>query len=550
MSEVDVIDADPGVGAPGRSREIPYENEAAKTQIHVTDLSEYDFIQLTYHGDGAYRDGTLIRAHEREDAEAYKGRREMAFLKNFFKPVVNARVDPVFSSEIVREVKDENGEEEAQAPYFRAFLEDCDNVGAKFGKFIEEEARESNLTTLSFMIMDNFKREERSANVADNLEKRTFPYVYMQTRDTVQGYSCDRHGKLAWIRFCDHTEKDATTGKTTVYYRYWDKQVSKLQKKADKQMPAAGNMSKEEKWDDVEIINHNLGVLPIHIFAFMPPRKRTDALSIDYEFYDLARCNWTIYNLDSATMEAIFDQCFSLLCIQGPKSDDVRVGTKTVCWVDMTAQNMPAFVSPDPAVAKIASDYAKDIKSEIFEIAEQNGVTAKKTQGAAEQSGKSKEWDFQAHGFILKKVAGFCLEAEIWAADMFKRYTGEKFTYIPHYREKYAVTDSVSEIELQEKVLENDVSPKANTLAKKNIARLAFAGNTEEEVKPVMEEIDQMAADEANAQDQNDQSDQGGEDNPDGMMGGKEEGMDGKEMPMNKNRKKGAGNGQSNPSAE
>jgi hypothetical protein len=487
--ETTIVDADPTVGATAISKELDkVQKEQMKNSTSIMALSEYDFLSMAFNGDKNFRDGTLVRTHDREDALSYKGRREMAFLKNFLKPVVNARVDPVFSEAIVREFQDEAGKQ-AQPALAMAFLEDCDNCKTTFGQFMEDAAREGNLQSLTFLIVDSFA--DAAPLVADNVKARRFPYVYRQNRDTLKDYSVDRYGSLQWIRFFDHTEK-SPDGKEVNYYRYWDAQTSKLQKEQ--------KTGKEIKYVDVETVNHGLGFVPVYPMAFLSKRKK-DCLSIDYEFYDLARCNWTIYNLDSATMEAIFDQCFSLLCIQGVKSENVLIGTKSVCWVSPEVSNMPIYISPDPATAKIASDYADKIKLEIYEIAEQNGVTAvRKNGGVTEQSGKAKEWDFQAHGFILKKISGICSRAEQWVMDTFKLYTGEQFVYIPHYKQDFAIRDSDVLIAVQERVIDNNIGPKAVVLAKKNIARVAFVHNEPDEVKAVMEEIDTMGEDAAIAE--------------------------------------------------
>ena len=485
MAEQTYVDADPDYSATTVSRELQNNKDVRLVSKSIMSIDEYSFLSMTYYGDKYYRSGVLIRPHEREDNLSYTARREMAFLKNFLKPVVNSRIDPVFSAKIVRETKDESGEQ-IEPILFKPFLSDCDNCGNDLGAFVEQAAREGNLQSLTFIVVDNYRAEQISTSAEENAKNRILPYVYRQNRNTMHDYSVDGYGKIEWIRFFDHCEKDPN-GKDKFYYRYWDSVESKMQLMEKK--------GSKIKWTDTEVITHNLGVVPVYPMAFISPRTK-DTLDIDYEFYDLARCNWTIYNLDSATMEAIFDQCFSLLCIQGTKEDDVSVGTKSICWVEPGVSNMPQFASPSPEVAKLASEYADKIKAEIYEIAEQNGVTAKRTAGASEQSGKAKEWDFQAHGFILKKIAGICYKTEIWIADIFKRYTGEVFEYVPRYKYDYSIVNSDGLIAVQEAILTNDFGPKGVSLAKKNIARIAFIHNEEAEVTAVLKEIDSMTEDE------------------------------------------------------
>jgi hypothetical protein len=485
MEYVD-IDADPTVGATTVSKELDAQNRM-KSHVTLASLTEYDFLSMAYCGDRFFRDGSILRPHAREFNEDYIARREMAFLKNFLKPVVNARIDPVFSVNIPRESQDDAGEK-ALTPLFDSFLEDCDGQGSAFGDFIEETAREANLQSLCFLVVDNYKDVTKSK--ALNVAERLHPYVYRQNRNTLVDYSCDGRGKLQWIRFFDHVEK-TPDGHMMNFYRLWNSTQSILQKK--------DSQSKDAKYIDVETTEHGLGKIPVYAMAFISKRDSKDMLSVDYEFYDLARCNWTVYNLDSATMEAIFGQCFSLLCIQGEKKGDGRTGIHTILWVDRDVSNMPMYLSPSPEVAKLSSDYADKIKMEIFAIAEQNGVTA--TKGVIEQSGKAKEWDFQAHGFILKKIAKACRKAEEWVAEIYSLYTGEQFNYVARYKEDFAIRDSDVLIKVQESILLNDFGPEAKALARKNISYVAFNHNSETEVKRVIDEIDNMKNDEANASD-------------------------------------------------
>ena len=201
--------------------------------------------------------------------------------------------------------------------------------------------------------------------------------------------------------------------------------------------------------------------------------------------------NWTNYNLDSEMRELIRNQGFSILYVQTDETGPQVVGTYNYIRVPMDATVSPGFASPDSAVAKSLMDYQKGIEEAMFEIAEQNGVTGVKT----EMSGEAKAWDFQAHGNVLKKMAMMCKKAEFWVADMFKRYTDEKFGYGAEYREDYAPRGTKARLDIYDQVIALDIGPETNRLAYKKTVLNAFSDVDPDDLKPVVDEINDMSED-------------------------------------------------------
>lgn len=67
--DLTIIDSDPTVGATAISKELEQQNRM-KMHVSVVSLTEYDFLSMAYYGDRHFRDGSLIRPHEREDNES------------------------------------------------------------------------------------------------------------------------------------------------------------------------------------------------------------------------------------------------------------------------------------------------------------------------------------------------------------------------------------------------------------------------------------------------------------------------------------------------
>lgn len=456
----------------------------------VSGLNIYEFMEMTHDGSGIYRDGTGLIPHSRE--MDYSRRREIAFYKNFLRPIVRAMIEPVFTEEAIRKVQDINGNQ-LEGLMINGFIDNADNDGSSLQEVTEDNVTFSRLQGVSFAVVDNFPPDELSNTVQENIDNRTFPYVYMRKPNEVAAYQLDRFGKIEKIAFFDSGgtvesddkkvfSKDNEKKKNPVFIRVWDKEKSQVFKKDDEN-------GKYEP--DGDPFFHNLGVVPV-VALFSVRRKNKSILLVDPPLYDIAKLNYTIFNKDSEIREIERAQGFSFLYAQGIEPGDLTIGVDNYLNVPEGMTIQPDYCSPDPNIQKVLMENSDAIREDIFRIAEQNGVT-----GITDQSGVAKQWDFFAHESVLKKTSSMAVSLEEKIVEIFQLYTKEEFIYVVEYKTDFQPNNILKEIEQYERYLDTQPGPKGRGEAMGSISRLVFRDQPIEIVNEIVEEEKSIANDEA-----------------------------------------------------
>jgi hypothetical protein len=345
-----------------------------KKYISVNNVNVYEFMDHAYHGTGGFRDGTFLVPHSRE--MFYDSRRDLAFYKNFVKPIIRAMIEPVFSKEAARTVEPTNNK-------FQEFIADCDNAGTSLQSFMEDALITARLHGVVFIVVENFPMEEQPETEEAVVEARLFPYIYQRTARQVEKYQLDKFGGLLSITFREADVIVVKNGAEVVESRYlkWTSTYSE-------------EYTLNEK-NEITVITkneHNLGVLPV-IPIFTMRRKDKNSLLIDPPLYDLAKLNLTIFNKDSEIREIERSQGFSLLYVQSDTQGNLTIGSNNVLFVPMAATIPPGFASPNPAIQTNLMLNATSVREDLFRLAEQNGVIG--VQQA--KSGLALSWEFFAH---------------------------------------------------------------------------------------------------------------------------------------------------------
>jgi hypothetical protein len=86
-------------------------------------MENYTLLKDAYFGTGGFETGGYLTKHKRESEDDYTFRRKNAYYLNYFAPIVNALVDPIFKKEPLR---DYTG---AASSFVEAFLDDVDGNG-------------------------------------------------------------------------------------------------------------------------------------------------------------------------------------------------------------------------------------------------------------------------------------------------------------------------------------------------------------------------------------------------------------------------------------
>ena len=254
---------------------------------NIFDIPEWQFIGDSYSGGGGYRGGALLMPHTRE--MDYDTRRMLSFYRNYIKPICNAKVDPVFSAGIDRDVYANGSDVITTDSLFSDFFENADGAGNSIDDFMHKTTQESVLQNCVFIVMDNFPVQEQPDTMAAVSDERKFPYVYTKSvghigfyKDYRPAYTCDRFGNLLTIYFHEKTVTIKVKDKTeqVQVYRYWDNQISMLtiyDEKTDSYVPYTA--------EGETTIRHGLGKLPVYPFVM---QRNIGELYSSSEFYDMA----------------------------------------------------------------------------------------------------------------------------------------------------------------------------------------------------------------------------------------------------------------------
>ena len=455
---------------PSNYRLDTYNNREA---IDILNIPDSMFMADAYSGQGGFLNGKYLVPHVRESD--YNRRRQLGYYRNFLRPIVRAKVDPIFGETFQRMIDDDVQSDNV----FTMFIDDCDNQGTSLHDYMHKWTLDAVLQGVSFTVMDNYSEGEKPATAGDMEDKRAFPYVYMKSKGDVADYEVDDYGNIETITFKDKPVKvkdDKGRVKEEERFRKWTENDSQLMK----------YNRKTREYTPVEApVVHGLGEIPV--FPFITA-KRDDVtnLLVASEMWDIAKLNWTIYNIDSELRESVRNQGFSILYYEGDSQTLLTLGTANALGLPTGTKIIPGFASPDVKIPDMLMAYSESVRGSMFAMAEQEGVTGVKNQ----LSGEAKAWDFQAHGETLKALSKLACSAECWMAKMFGLYMGGAFDYCPEYPENFQPRGALENVNLFQAALDNNISPKANALAKKRMVREVFSDEDAEVIDEIDKDID------------------------------------------------------------
>ena len=439
----------------------------------------YEFMTNAYHGTDGFRDGSYLIPHSREIF--YDRRRDLAFYKNYFAPIINAQVDPVFNEEADREVI-VNGVVVEEGKLVNTFLDNCDNAKTPLQSFVKDAVKTAKIHGVTFVVVDNFS--DQPDNLQDAINSRTLPYVYKKTANVVDGYEADMFGNLLWIRFFDReykTKDESGRTKTVKEYSYWDNLEYKKQIKESAPMGQA-----KATYIDIEVITHGLTVIPV-IPLYTVVREDKTIILVSPPFYDIAKINHAIFNKDSEIRDQERAQGFALLYIPSDmtQTGNTVAGTSNVLWLPMDSPFPPDYASPDPNILKGLMDNGEMLREDLFRIAGQNGVVGVEKQ----QSGIAKQWDFIAHEMVLQATSRLAEWLEYRIMDIFKLYTNEEFEYHVMYPTDFQPTAAAQILEDIDKVMLMDIPELAKLTLAEKAFKLITLGDDEGKTEEVLKEF-------------------------------------------------------------
>lgn len=399
-------------------------------------VNKYLFVSNLYEGSAGVSDGSYLIPYERE--LFYPQRKMLSSYRNFMKPIVNAIIEPVFSSNVTRTTSN---------TIFKSFLEDVDNRGTTMTSNAQDVVTLARLHGVTFVVVDNFKAEEIPLTEAEAIEGRKFPYVYTQPAYSVLDIQVDKFSRIESITFSAKDE-DLNGKKVSVAYKWDNVQCTKIYYKGKK-------VIKEEKFP------HGLNVLPV---IALYSKSNSDVLPFP-PFYDLARLNCTLYNKDSELRDQERAQAFSVFYAQlGGENNNTTIGPHSMIDlpIDPNVTIEPGYASPNPQILSHLIESNKEIVESIFQIANQNGIV-----GLKQTSGIAESYRFQATNNQLKATAKIAEEYERKLAHLVGLYINQEIDYQVQYTHNYDAFYSNMSVDEIEKVLNMDLPDQVKTELKK-----------------------------------------------------------------------------------
>lgn len=433
-----------------RELQLSREAEDVSFAVSTSTLSDQEFCQQLYDGSHGFKTGTYLTPYPTESF--YNYRTKISILKNFFKPIIDAMVTPIFSRSITRETKDVD---------YSLFISNADNSGTELDRVIETAMRSALIQGRSFIIVDNINN--LPVTQYDMTTNRLFPFVYVKTEIDVEDIVTDNFGRLKAITFEDGSIK--VDNKSYERYRYYDEYTWSIYYEDD---------------NDNEIVisegSHNLGKVPVVVINDFVDNRSCDN-DIKPPYYGIANLNYYIYNKLSQLRRLEATQSHSIL--QGQfNGRPFKSGVHNTIDLPSNATIQASFISPDATHhTNLLTSIKTDIE-DLYAMAENNGI--KLATRSQNESGISKAYDFVGSDAILKRNSKACERIETELASIFGLWIGRTIELTVKYPDNFGPTYDNDRITMLTKII-TDIKPEGLLLKSilKEITAELFKGKSD-----------------------------------------------------------------------
>lgn len=433
---------------------IAITNPNDKTPIGLVTVNPYTFVDDAYTGEGGFQDGSHLMPHPRE--RSFRERKGYSFYVNYFKPILNSLVNPIFKTPCLRDYSENE--------MYGLFVDNCDNAGTKLNEWIKTFSKMVKRHGAGFVVMDNIS--DVPNNLGETLATRAIPYIYYKKASEAVYYKTDKYGVLVEIAFFEYIEEKKvfrlwTRGKWELYEEFKDGELKKLIR---------------------------AGIVQGNIFPVIPfCISDSGEILPNPPLYDIARINTAIYNTWSELREIQRKQGFSILTIPGrpPTSDSMEAGTGSALYYDNSTTNKPEYIQPEVGIQQGYLETIKKLTEDIYRQANLAGVT-----GVTDSSGIARQWDFQATDSELQEFARNIEYFEVKLAEMFKQWTNQSFDFSISYPEDFGVVDVETEMKQAKSLFELGMPEEVKKEVKKNLIRSFFSYKNDVDIDKLTESID------------------------------------------------------------
>lgn len=450
-------------------------------------VGDYQFMSDAFKGENGFKNGRYLVPYQAETKPVFERRKAGSFYKNYVSPIIRATVEPVFNVEIERKCK-AGATVVKEGYYCTAFVENATGNGQDLQSFVEDIETWATIHGVTFVVMDNDPKASEIKQKTVALEKGVYPYVYMRTRLELQGCERDKKGRIQWIRFIDGEQEtliDKKPAKVTIY-TYYDNEVIKKQR-YDENAKIFIDMPDSE-------VRHSLGTVPV-IAEYYDNWKTNTKGTIDIKppFYDIARINHAIFNLDSEIRTSERSQGFSLLYLEEDEPGNLQIGKHNYISLPKGTTITPGFASPDSGVVNALMESNAKRREDLFRIAGQHGV---EFRSGNPKSAEAMEWEFVAQEVVLKKTARRACMLEYKIMHLFSLYTKEPFTFEVTYPDQFRPFRDETEIADLDKLLLMEMPEKTKVLIKHHAIQLKSKDWPEDEQQIIDDEFKDILGEE------------------------------------------------------
>ena len=390
-------------------------------------IGRYSLLKDAYYGTGGFANGWYLDRHERESKEAYAERCHGAYYLNYFAPIVNALIDPVFKRRPLRDFK---GPAE---DFITEFSKDVDRAGSDIHSFMKQVALHAKMYGVAFIVMDNRQMsEDTSGTRQDMMRNKDYPYVYCLDPEYVDSFGLDNTGAITYIRF--HEISSIEDG--AVKYRYVE-----FDREGWRVLDESGGATSGA---------YTLGRVPvIPLYSRLLEGK---TILPAPELMPVAMTARAIYNHCSWLSEILKNETFPILTIPSMDQKDIVVGTNNAMGYDPMASHEPAFIAPPSDPATVLQSQIKSLVQEMYRMASLSFMTG--TGDNSNKSGLARQWEFERTNQQLANFASQCAKAENEMMQLFCQWIGSSIDYHVSYPDDFGVVDVADELTQAQAVLD------------------------------------------------------------------------------------------------
>jgi len=365
-------------------------------------------LRHAYFGSGGFQDGRYLVQYMRESDDLFARRRGVSCYINYFRPIVDSHVDPIFRRTITRN-------DEKAPDSWKEFVKDCTQGGMSLASFMKKRAKAAKRSGCDLIVVSAPQDAPRTA--ADEIENR--PFVYGVPASAITKLVSDFMGRVMEVEFTEHQSSGAAEGET------WRRRITKdgwelldeddlLQEAGTWERPRvdapvvllAPGDDLEEEGEESEIDNDL-------------PRS---------EFYSIARVCATLFNYGSESHEIIRKVTFPLLRYPSVDLKGLTIGANNALGYPPDAKTPPDFIAPPDGPLEQIRKEREGLVRNIYQMAfisHQKGVGDAEGAEAA-RSGVAMRLDRESYDTALASFAGDLEDADNRIRELFGWYIGKE----------------------------------------------------------------------------------------------------------------------------